>query len=500
MRNETPRQYRFGDASVPGVLLGLPPRQAVPAVCGVAWLAFCLQTPVGLPGGLAGLALACIVAFGRWRGLPLAEVAVPTASLALRATTGARRWHRPPLLGATTEAGREPLPPLLAGLELVDVEVTEVVGGHGRMAVVHDRRRRLLTAVVPVSGRGFPLAAADEQDRMVGGWGAALSPFARDGSPVARVAWHAWAGPADPGIHRSFVAGVGAPGRRGNVPATEDYLALVDQQGQVNRTQEVLVTLTVDTRRVRRGRTARLEAGIDALTAELRTFCDRLRIAGLDVGAPIEPAALTTALRLRSDPARAGQVRTLARSLAAAAGRGALEWGPMTVEPRWGLVRVDGSWHRSYRVAAWPQLPVPAGWLGPLLTEPTTTRSVTVVMEPVPLARSARAADREAMAREADADSRGRRGFRVTARERKRLAEVEARERELADGHAEFRFTAIVDVTAPSPDELDEAAAAVEQAAAQSLVDLRALDARHEHGWAASLPLGRNVVSAGASR
>jgi hypothetical protein len=150
--------------------------------------------------------------------------------------------------------------------------------------------------------------------------------------------------------------------------------------------------------------------------------------------------------------------------------------------------------HRTYRVASWPLLPVAADWLGPLLGEARSTRTVCVVMEPVPMSHAARAADREVTAREADADMKARKGFRVNARERKRLADVEARERELSEGHAEFRFVGIVDVAAPGEDSLDDAAAAVEQAAGQSLIDLRPLEARHEAAWVACLPLGRNLA------
>ncbi len=167
----------------------------------------------------------------------------------------------------------------------------------------------------------------------------------------------------------------------------------------------------------------------------------------------------------------------------------------MTVEADWGHVRVDGSIHRTYRVASWPQLPVPTDWLGPLLTDARATRTVTVVMEPVPMSRAARAADREVMAREADAELKERKGFRINARERKRLADVEARERELSEGHAEFRFVGLVDVSATDLDALDDASVAVEQAAGQSLVDLRPLEARHDLGWVACLPVGRNIAT-----
>ena len=60
-----------------------------------------------------------------------------------------------------------------------------------------------------------------------------------------------------------------------------------------------------------------------------------------------------------------------------------------------------------------------------------------------------------------------------------------------------FRHVGIVTVTAPTLDELDEACGRVEQAAAQSLLDLRPLAARQAEGWVASLPLGRSVRQGG---
>jgi hypothetical protein len=183
--------------------------------------------------------------------------------------------------------------------------------------------------------------------------------------------------------------------------------------------------------------------------------------------------------------------------LAAAAGRGAIEWGPMAVESTWTTCRVDGSAHRTYRMASLPMLPVPADWLGPLLVGPAATRTVTMVYEPVPLQKAAAAANRELTSLEASDDDKMRRGFRVTARERRRRADVETRERELAQGHAEFRHVGFVTVTTADPDGLDEACAAVEQAAGQALVDLRPLAARQGAGWVASLPLGRSVRPGG---
>jgi len=478
--------YRFGDAQRPGLLLGLSARQAIPVIGGILVLALTLQTPAPPLLGVLGPVVGTAVAFGKWQGASLSETLVPATRLWLLRRIGCHRWLRPPLLG---DNSGHALPPQLRGLELLDH-----AAGSG-MAVVRDRRAGTLTGVLRVRGHGFPLASQREQDAMLAGWSAALSPFARERSPVSAVAWQEWAHPIGTDDHRSFLTDVGVDERSGE-PATADYLALVDQQAPTTVAHDTLVSITVEQRRVRvrRSTGSRFAAAFDALDDEIRLFKGRLNAAGLTVNGPLSPVELSTAIRVRSDPSRSRQVNSLARSLAAAARRGALEWGPMLVETERTQVLVDGTFHRSLRIASWPQLPVAADWMNDLLTNTPAVRTVTVVMEPVPMGRAARAADREVMAREADADMKTQKGFRVNARERKRLADVEARERELSEGHAEFHFTGIVDVTAVNLDELDDGCADVEQAAAQSLLDLRPLDARHDKGWVASLPLGRSLA------
>jgi hypothetical protein len=69
-----------------------------------------------------------------------------------------------------------------------------------------------------------------------------------------------------------------------------------------------------------------------------------------------------------------------------------------------------------------------------------------------------------------------------------------AAKHELSEGHAEFRFVGLVNVTASTLDDLDDDRTVIEQAAAQCLLDLRPLDARHDQGWVASLPLGRALT------
>ena len=483
------RTYRFSDAQRPGLLLGLSSRQAIPLGTGVLVFAAALQTGIPLAVGMLPPVVGTLIAFGRWRGAALTETLAPGMRLGIKRLTRRRRWVRPPLLGDNTGSG---LPKMLQGLELTETSPGQA--GRRPVAIIRDRIAGTVTTVIRIHGHGFPLASAGEQDTMLTSWAAALSPFARERSPISTISWQEWAHPVTSGVHTDFLDSVGIHQRPG--PHLADYQALIVQQAPVTIAHDVLMTISVNLRKVpaRRSLTSRAHAAIEALLDETRLFTSRLEAAGLTVDEPLDAIDLSAAIRVRSDPARSAQVATLTRSLAAAARRGALEWGPMVVEPEWAHTRVDGAYHRAYRVASWPQLPVGSDWMNELLTGTQTVRTVTVVLEPVPMGRAARSADREVMSREADADMKTQKGFRVNARERKRLADVEQRERELSEGHAEFQFVGIIDVTAQTLDELDDACADVEQAAAQSLLDLRPLDARHELGWLSSLPLGRTLT------
>ena len=163
---------------------------------------------------------------------------------------------------------------------------------------------------------------------------------------------------------------------------------------------EVLVTVTVDLRRVAPPRATSRSWRRRSRRWPTRRGCSsaRLEAAGLTRRPPLSPLELSTAIRLRSDPGRGrpGQLGALRRSLAAATGRGTIEWGPMAVEVDWFDARVDGSVHRSYRMASLADAAGGRRLAGPAADRPTAaTRTVTVVLEPVPLARAAADANRQ---------------------------------------------------------------------------------------------------------
>ena len=127
-------------------------------------------------------------------------------------------------------------------------------------------------------------------------------------------------------------------------------------------------------------------------------FAARLDAAGLTVDGPLPAVELSAAVRVRSDPARAAPGRHA--DPVAGRGRRAGRVGVGADGRRGRTGATSGSTApstASYRVAGWPQLPVGADWLGGLLTDADATRTVTVVMEPVPMRQRRRAADREVM-------------------------------------------------------------------------------------------------------
>jgi hypothetical protein len=70
---------------------------------------------------------------------------------------------------------------------------------------------------------------------------------------------------------------------------------------------------------------------------------------------------------------------------------------------------------------------------------------------------------------------------------------VSRREQELADGHADVRFSGYITVTADSPEALAEACGEVEHAAGQSRLELQRCDGEQELTFSYTLPMGRGL-------
>lgn len=493
----TARTYRFGPLDRGGWILGLGAAPCLSLAGGVVVAGSLLDRQAHPAIVITPLLLGAVIAFGSWEGRAVHEWLPVALRHGARRTTGAAGWRGPlPLLsGDDGDQRREPpLPPFLAGLSIFDAGPAAWAGTTS-VGVVRDSRDRTLSASIPVAGRAFSLVERAEQERVLQSWGDVLGGFCTERGPVGRIRVTEWAAPVGVGDHEDYLAGQGRT--RGTVQARADYEALLAGAGPGAVGHEVLVTVTVELRRVKAARRAGRPEGaaVELLVEELRTLTSRLEAAGLHAGAPLTPAATAAALRRRLDPATVRRLATRRSSLAEAVGV-VSPWnaGPLATEIGWSSVRVDGSCHRTYWVAEWPRLDVGPAWFEPVLLHAGGVRTFALHYEPTPPSRSHRRIDRDSTRLAADEEQRSRSGFRIGARHRRAQAAVLEREAELVAGYHELEHVGFVTVSAPDQSALARSCAEYEQVAAQAGLELRALDGRHELGLVCALPLGRGLA------
>jgi hypothetical protein len=452
-----------------------------------------------LPAVLASLAAGAAFAFGRVGGVPAHEWLPVSVTFLLRRMAGRATWQaRLPLLpsGESDASGQPELPPCLDGLAIREVPSPGWAGSTpGTVAVVEDRHDRTISATLRARGPGFALLDPAEQDRLIAGWGDSVGGFCAEKHPVAFVRWSEWAAPIGLEDHlRHLDEHRAAPAHS---PAVRAYRELLEEAAPEAMGHEVLLTVTLDTRRLHAGlarRSTTEDPAVATLLEEIRLLSVRLQTAGLAVDPPLSPAELAVTLRLRLDPACRQRLATRRRSLAAQAGLVSLHnAGPLRTMEHKRRFEVDGAVHRAYVVAEWPRYEVPANWLEPLLLHAGGVRTVSVTSFPVPPSRSARQVRRESTRLASDAELRHAKGFRVSARHRRAETAVAEREAELAAGFPELEHLGIVVVTASNAEALEGSCAEWEQTAAQAGLELRPLDGRHDLAFATTLPLGRQI-------
>jgi hypothetical protein len=375
-------------------------------------------------------------------------------------------------------------------------------GGRAGVGVIRDGRGRSLTAVVGIGSHSFALLGADERERRVAGWASVLASLAREGSVVHRLQWLAVALPDDGRAVRQFRAerAVLAP----DTTASRSYDDLLAFAGADTCRHEVFLALQVRDGRRGRGAAARRARGTcPVLLRELALLTRALAEADIGVERVLSPMALNRLMRRIGEPnpppGTAGSEHlTPQQRLAAAGASAALHHGsawpwPVASEAAWDRLRSDGTWHTTYWISEWPRVEVGPDFLGPLLLGPVRRR-VSLVMEPLSPLQATRHVEQARTADLADSELRSRGGFLATARRAREADIVVRREAELADGHASFRFSGYVTVSASSSEALDEACDATEQAAGQARLELRRLYGDQERAFACTLPLCRGLA------
>jgi hypothetical protein len=447
-------RYRFGPRERGGALAGWRGGQILTVALGLVVGVLVLRAETNVAGvGVAVLILAGCGAMATW------PVSGRTGDqwLPVVVRWGTRRLAR----------GGMRRMDALCGLRVLSV------GSHG-MGVVHDRRARTLTAGLSVRGRGFALLGPDEQDRRVAGWSSVLATLAREGSQIRRVQWLAASFPDQGhGVRDYLAAHALADPASACVASYEALLSEVDADAC---THDVVLTVQV-----------RLTKSVEIAGAVLQR-----ELAGL---ARLLPDAEIEVDRvLSADDFVARFMRTYEPHPAPAGGTTASTdpW-PMAMEEEWARVRIDGLLHTTFWVAEWPRTEVRSDFLAPLLLGSARV-TLSVVMEPLGPEKAVRKVEASRTADLADAELRRRGGFMSTARHSRESEVLVRREAELADGHASFRYSGFITVTAASDSEMDAACDVVRHATSQARLVIRRLYGDQAGAYTCTLPLARGLA------
>lgn len=457
-------RYRFGPLERRGLIAGWRGGQIGAVAAGLLCAVGLMRghpSPAGVVGALVVVTLAVAVATWPIAGRTAEEWA-PDALRHLAARPGQRRRTRP-----------SPF----TGMRLLSVD-----DGTRRAAVVHDRAGRRYTGVLSASATGFVLSGTAQQEGRVASWSTVLASLARQGGTVHRLQWVARCLPDDGTAVRRHWRSASVLDRAD--AAQRSYGALLEAEAAGAQTHEVLLALSVDAAkaaRVVRGAGGGHRGACAVVARQAALLRRQLTEAGIDSGELLDAPALAQVLRRGFDP----------DGSPAAPAHPSWPW-PMAVDAEWGRLRVDGTWHVTYWIAEWPRRPVGPDFLTPLLLAGDRS-SVSVVMEPMTALEAARRVERARTADIADAELRRRGGFLSSARRRREEETLSRREDELADGHAQYRFSGYVTVSAAGPDGLDEACARTEQAAGRAGIELRRCYGDQAAAYTCTLPLGRGL-------
>jgi hypothetical protein len=453
MADEAPR-YQLGPRSRRGLVAGWRGGQLASVAAGLLAGVLLLRSVGGAAGGLlAFAAIAASVAFATW----------PVAG------RSAEQWAPVVISHVARQAGA----PKRTRGALSTLELDEVPARHSgrRIGVVVDSAASTWTAAVRVGGSGFALGDEHDRARRVAAWSGVLAAVAREGGSLHRLQWVARCLPG------TFEDPPAPQAAADHGIAISSYRSLLERARPVLWSHEVLVAVTV------RGSAGpgrrRSGAAAERLVAELAALERRCASAGLEVGGVMSQSCLADTIRKSS--AVAGAPSGVADSW---------PW-PLGVEAGWSSIRTDATWHAVYWIAEWPRTGVGSGFLLPLLLEGGLRRTISVTMEPVAPLRAARRAEHDRTSGAADAELRRRHGFALTARTRHEHDATTRREAELAEGHAAFRFTGYLAVTAEDEAALGTACGRLEQSAAQAQLELHRLYGAQEEALTCTLPTGR---------
>lgn len=492
---EAPR-YRFGQLERRGLLAGLRGSQlVVVAISGIVTVLVLRSSPSILGVAMASLAgcTGAALAFVPVAGRTCDEWLPVISSWMLRSVLGERRYvSRAPGKGMTFAPDDQPSLP--TSLKDIVVLSHRVPGSGQAIGVVKDRRTGTYTGILAVQGKSFALMDAPEKARRLAAWAGVLSGLAREGGAVHRIQWVERTVP-DSGdeIGEYLKRNIAVPVESA---LARSYLELVDEAGPITQEHEVFVALQVHAARAARAIKAAGggdHGACEVLRRELAAISASLSATEVVVEGALTPRLMAHSIRSAFDPSCRTGLATIASRDGDRIGSAVIATGPMAAYEEWSSYQSDSAWHATYWIAEWPRIDADADFLAPLLLRTEAMRAVSLVMEPISPLKAIRSVEAARTSAAADEELRQRAGFVTTTRRRKEQDSLADHERDLSDGHAFYRFSGYITVTAQSRDELMAACGEIEESAGRCFLDIRRLVGSQAEAFTFVLPLCRGL-------
>ena len=355
-------------------------------------------------------------------------------------------------------------------------------------AMIHDPHAQTLTAILGVSHPAFVLLDPGEQQRRVSGWGRALAAACRSGR-IARIQV----------TERTLPDSGSGLAEWWRLHGTDDgswaattYAELIDRAGPAGERHATTISVSLDMRAAARQiRTSGggMPGAAAVLGQEMTTLITALRAAELTTTGWLTPGEVAVILRGAYDPAAAPALErhgAIGRDLATA--------GPVAVTETWDRLRSDSAHHAVVWVTEWPRSQVYPGFLAPLVLSTGILRTLSLHYTPVRADQAARDLRKKKTELISDANQRRKIGQVEDATATAEYEDVLQQEADLTAGHGVLRVTGLIVISAPTPDDLDAAVAAIEQAAIQASCETRRLVGQQAQAFtAAALPLCRPI-------
>lgn len=355
-------------------------------------------------------------------------------------------------------------------------------------AMIHDPHQHTLTAIIGLSHPAFVLLDPGEQERRVTAWGRVLATTCRSGRIARLQVLERTLPDSGSGLAEWWVT----HGHHDDSWTATTYAELIERAGPAGERHATTLSLALDMRTAARQiRTAGggLRGAAAVLRQEMTTLVAALRAADLTPSEWLTPGEVAVILRSAYDPAIAATLERhgdLGRDLATA--------GPVAVTETWDQLRSDSAHHAVLWISEWPRSLVYPGFLAPILLSTGIQRSFSLVCTPIRSDQAARDIRKKKTEYISDAAQRQKIGQIEDAGQTAEYQDVLQQEADLTSGHGILRYTGLINISAPTQDDLEAAVSAVEQAAIQASCETRRLVGQQARAFTvAALPLARMV-------